>query len=197
VGAFPLDPPYVPWLLSSKNLERGRNLKAAEAEKGRGVSIHRFVITYIVLMGLFLLAISLKGIKEMVDINGLYTGLIVYLSGLALEPFGIVHSVQSSIIHLKGLSLDVKFGCNGLEAFLIYTVAVLAFPARTAKKVVGIVAGFLILQVLNVVRIAALGLSGIYLKDYFHYIHIYVAQGIMIVLALVIFLLWLNYALEK
>lgn len=172
-------------------------MKAESAEKGRGVSVARFVITYVILMGLFLLAISLKGVKEIIDINGLYTGLIVYLSGLALEPFGIVHHVDGSIIHLKGLSLDVKFGCNGLEAFLIYTVAVMAFPARIAKKAVGIVAGFLILQGLNVARIAALGLSGIYLKEYFHYIHIYVAQGIMIVLALVIFLLWLNYAIES
>ena len=59
------------------------------------------------------------------------------------------------------------------------------------------VAGFFVLQILNVLRIAGLGLSGIYLKDYFHYIHIYVAQGMMIAVALVLFLVWLNYATQK
>ena len=38
---------------------------------------------------------------------------------------------------------------------------------------------------LDHLRIAGLGLSGIYLKEYFHYIHIYVAQGMMIAVALV------------
>ena len=161
------------------------------------ISVWKFVLTYVVLMGIFLLAISLKPVKEVLDINGLYTELIVYLSGKALYPFGIVDGIQGSIIHLKGVSLDVKFGCNGLEAFLIYTVAILAFPAPLKKKLIGISVGFIVLQVLNVGRIAGLGLSGIYLKEYFHYIHIYVAQGIMIVLALVTFLVWLNYAAEK
>ena len=62
---------------------------------------------------------------------------------------------------------------------------------------IGVVAGFLVLQIVNVLRIAGLGLSGIYLKDYFHYIHIYVAQGMMIAVALVLFLVWLNYATQK
>ena len=172
-------------------------MKAAAENKDKRVSVSRFVVTYIVLMGLFLLAISLESVKGFLDINGLYTKMIVSLTGAVLKHFGIVQGVQGSVIHLKGLSLDVKFGCNGLEAFLIYTVAVLAFPAGIRKKAWGIVSGFVLLQALNVVRIAGLGLSGIYLKDYFHYIHIYVAQGIMIVLALVIFLAWLNYALKN
>lgn len=172
-------------------------MTALREEKIKTVSVGRFVLTYVVLMGVFLLAISLESVKGVLDINGLYTRMIVDLTGILLKPFGILDGVQGSVIHLRGLSLDVKFGCNGLEAFLIYTVAVLAFPARMVKKAVGISAGFLILQGLNVARIAALGLSGIYLKDYFHYIHIYVAQGIMIVLALVIFLVWLNYALRN
>ncbi len=167
------------------------------SQKCPGISVWKFVLTYVVLMGVFLIAISLKPIKDLLDINGLYTELIVFLTGKALSPFGIVEGIQGSIIHLKGISLDVKFGCNGLEAFLIYTVAILAFPAPIVKKLVGISAGFIILQVLNVARIAGLGLSGIYLKEYFHYIHIYVAQGIMIVLALITFLVWLNYAAEK
>jgi len=169
--------------------------KGAKANKH--ISIIRFLITYIVLMGLFVLLIGLEPIKKIVDINGLYTTMIVYLSDLALKPFGIVQGIHGSIITLKGMALDVRFGCNGLEAFLIYTVAIISFPAGIGKKVIGIIGGFIILQVLNVMRIAGLGLSGIYLRQYFYYIHIYVAQGIMIALALMCFFIWLNYATEK
>lgn len=168
-----------------------------ESNKRRNLLVWKFIVTYVLLMGMFLLIIGLEPIKRVLDINGLYTRMIVYFSALLIQPFGIVEGVDGSIISLKGLALDVRFGCNGLEAFLIYTVAILAFPAGALRKMVGIVGGFLVLQVLNVLRIAGLGLSGIYLKAYFHYIHIYVAQGMMIAVALVLFLVWLNYATEK
>ncbi|MCP4614578.1 MAG: hypothetical protein GY845_38345 [Planctomycetes bacterium] len=163
----------------------------------KNLSIWKFIITYIVLMGLFLLLIGLESIKTVLDINGIYTSMIVYLSALVLEPFNIVRGVNGSVISLKGLALDVRFGCNGLEAFLIYTVAILSFPAAKLKKIVGITGGFVILQVFNILRIAGLGLSAVHLKQYFYYIHIYLAQGLMIGIALLFFLLWLNYAAEK
>ena len=169
----------------------------AQKKKRQNILVLKFVVTYILLMGFFLLIIGLEPIKKLIDINGLYTNMIVYFSALLIEPFGIVEGVKGSIINLKGLSLDVRFGCNGLEAFLIYTVAILSFPATLGRKAIGVFAGFLVLQILNVLRIAGLGLSGIYLKDYFHYIHIYVAQGMMIAVALVLFLVWLNYATQK
>lgn len=171
---------------------------SAKEKKGRSnLLVWKFIVTYIVLMGLFLLIIGLEDVKAVLDINGLYTNMIVYFSALLIEPFGIVQGVSGSIISLKGLSMDVRFGCNGLEAFLIYTVAILSFPAPAVRKIIGVVGGFVVLQVLNVLRIAGLGLSGIYLKEYFHYIHIYVAQGMMIAVALVLFLVWLNYVTEK
>ncbi|MCP4692811.1 MAG: exosortase H [Desulfobacterales bacterium] len=175
-------------------MKKKREKKKKDAHAGKNILIVKFIITYIVLMGLFLLMIGLESIKSVLDVNGLYTNMIVYFSALALDPFGIVEGVSGSLIRLKGLALDVRFGCNGLEAFLIFTVAILSFPAGARQKIMGVVVGFLILQVLNVLRIAGLGLSGIYLKEYFHYIHIYVAQGMMIAAALVLFLIWLNYA---
>jgi len=170
-------------------------MKTSKTEpKGRPLSLRRFILTYLVLMGLFVLLIGLEPIKKVLDLNGIYTQMIIYLTDLLLRPFGIVEEVRGSVINLKGLSLDVRFGCNGLEAFLIYTVAILSFPSTWKKRSVGIGAGFAVLQILNVLRIAGLGLAGIYWKGYFHYIHVYVAQGMMIAIALVLFLFWLNYA---
>lgn len=171
----------------------------AEEKTGpkKDIRIWKFILTYVVLMGLFLLLISFEPIKKILDINGVYTDMIIYLTALILKPFNIVQGISGSIINVKGMAMDVKFGCNGLEAFLIYTVAILSFPTQAMKKLIGVVGGFVILQILNVLRIAGLGLSGYYLKEYFEYLHIYVAQGIMIAVALVLFLIWLNYATEQ
>lgn len=126
------------------------------------VSIWKFILTYVVLMGLTLLLIGLEPVKKVVDLNGLYTSMIIYFSTLLLKPFGVVQNVWGSVIDVKGTLLDVKFGCNGLEAFLIYTVGILSFPAAIRKKAVGVAGGFVVLQLLNVMRIAGLGLTGVY-----------------------------------
>lgn len=169
-----------------------------KASKGkRDISIWKFIITYLVLMGLFMTLVGLESIKKIMDINGLYTSMIIYFTELFLKPFGIIQGVSGSVINVKGMSMDVRFGCNGLEAFLIYMVGVLSFPATVRKKTVGVIGGFLCLQVLNILRIGLLGLSGVYLAEYFKFIHIYVAQGMMIAIALIIFLVWLNFAVKE
>ncbi len=163
----------------------------------KNIVVGRFILTYVLLMGMFVFLIGAKPIKKILDINGVYTNMIIYFTYLVLKPFGVMEGIDGSVIKLKGLALDVRFGCNGLEAFLIYTVAVLSFPSNVKKKSVGIIVGFIVLQILNVLRIAGLGLSGIYAKHYFHYIHVYIAQGMMIAVAFLLFLVWLNYATKK
>ncbi|MBW2112831.1 MAG: hypothetical protein JRH00_15625 [Deltaproteobacteria bacterium] len=163
-----------------------------KASKGkRDISIWKFIITYLILMGLFMTLVGLESIKKIMDINGLYTSMIIYFTELFLKPFGIIQGVSGSVINVKGMSMDVRFGCK------IYMVGVLSFPATVRKKTVGVIGGFLVLQVLNILRIGLLGLSGVYLAEYFKFIHIYVAQGMMIAIALIIFLVWLNYAVKE
>ena len=186
-----------------QNLSRKKVNTAVKREssknnsKKRDASIWRFFISYLIFIALFLLLIGYKPVKEILDINGIYTRMIIFLTATCLKPVGIIQEIKGSIIHLKGISLDVRFGCNGLEAFFIYIAAILSFPASKKKKLFGILIGFLIIQGLNILRIAALCLCAVYLKKYFYYFHIYVAQGIMIAFALILFLFWLNYAAEK
>lgn len=160
-------------------------------------SVLIFLVKYILLMGIFLIIIGYQPIKNVIDLNGLYTQFIVRITAFLLKPFHIIKHINGSLIHLKNTTLDVKFGCNGLEAFFIYAAGVLSFPTTLNKKLKGLALGLLIIQVMNIVRIAGLCLSSIYLKQYFDYIHIYIAQGIMIALALIVFLLWINYDLPQ
>ena len=158
------------------------------------LSIRRFTLTYVILMGAFFLLIGLKSIQNIIDLNGLYSKGVVILTSKILEILGIPSSYQDSVIKLPSIALDVKFGCNGLEAVMVYTVAVIAFPAPWKMKLIGIAGGFVAIQVFNILRIASLAYSAIRFRSFFEYIHIYVAQGLMIAVSLGIFFVYLNYA---
>ncbi len=164
-----------------------------EKKSNKKISVRRFAITYILLMGGFFFLISFRPIQEVIDLNGLYTRVIVFVTAKIIALFDISASVDGSIIRLPSIALDVKFGCNGLEAVMIYSVAIIAFPAPWKDKLIGIAAGFFLIQVINVLRIAGLAYSGVYHRKLFDLIHIYVAQGVMIAVALGVFLLYLRY----
>jgi exosortase H (IPTLxxWG-CTERM-specific) len=159
-----------------------------------GISIKRFALTYLVLMGAFFFIIGFTPIQKFIDVNGAYTKGVVVVTAEVLDLLSIPAVYYGSIIELPSISLDVKFGCNGLEAVMIYSVAVIAFPASWRRRMAGIITGFLIIQVLNILRIAGLAYSGVHYKKLFEVMHIYVAQGIMIAIALGIFLVYLHYA---
>ncbi len=170
--------------------------KPAESrkKKTKNISIARFGLTYLVLMGSFFFLIGFTPLQKIVDLNGLYTAGVVFATSKVLALIGIPSSCHGSIIQLPSISLDVKFGCNGLEAVMIYSIAVIAFPSTWRSKLIGIVSGFIVIQILNILRIAGLGYSGVHFKRIFEYLHLYVAQGIMIAVALGMFFLYLNYA---
>jgi exosortase H (IPTLxxWG-CTERM-specific) len=186
----------------ASNKKRKLSKKAKEVEirpdekqkRKDGISVWRFAVTYLALMGSFFLLIGLKPVQNVIDLNGLYTKGVVILTSKILEVLTIPSTYQGSVIRLPSIALDVRFGCNGLEAVMIYSVAVIAFPASWKDKLMGILGGFLVIQVINILRISSLAYSAIHFKDLFEYIHIYIAQGMMIAVSLGVFFIYLNYA---
>jgi len=186
----------------ASNKKRNLSKKAKEVEirpdekqkRKDGISVWRFAVTYLALMGSFFLLIGLKPVQNVIDLNGLYTKGVVILTSKILEVLTIPSTYQGSVIKLPSIALDVRFGCNGLEAVMIYSVAVIAFPASWKDKLMGILGGFLVIQVINILRISSLAYSAIHFKDLFEYIHIYIAQGMMIAVSLGVFFIYLNYA---
>lgn len=174
-------------------MSKKRDLKGRKTINGE-ISIRRFALTYLILMGAFFILIGFKPIQDIIDLNGLYTEGVVRVTSKLLGIAGIPCTYKGSIIQLPSIALDVRFGCNGLEAVMIYSIAVIAFPSKWKSRLIGIIAGFVIIQVINIIRIAGLAYSGVYLRSLFDYIHIYVAQGMMIAVSLGIFFIYLNYA---
>jgi exosortase/archaeosortase family protein len=159
-----------------------------------GVRIGRFIATYICLMALFMLVVSYVPVQNNVDLSASYSGFIASLATRLIKLLTVIPiTCQGDIINLPNISLQVSFGCNGLEAVVLYAAAVIAFPAPWLKRAAGIAAGLLVIQVFNVLRLGGLAYFGFHYKQYFDVIHIYIAQGMSIAVSLLIFFAYLNY----
>ena len=86
----------------------------------------------------------------------------------------------------------IERGCNGVEAVIILFAAILAFPAPWRHKLLGLSAGFVAIQVLNVVRIVSLFWLGLWNRVWFDWFHLYLWQALIVLDALIVFLVWLR-----
>lgn len=98
----------------------------------------------------------------------------------------------------SGFSIDVKGGCDGLEATALLLVAILMFPIGFKYKVPGIILGGLGLLLLNLFRIAGLYIAGNYgSEQLFDLLHEQGGFVIFTALSIVIWLIWANWAMKK
>jgi len=175
----------------------GKIPKAGQKRKEKkraDINIRRFLITYIVLMAAFFFLTSFKPIVSIVNLNSFLTQFVAAVSSRVLCLVHDKCSATGSVITLPGLSLDVGAACSGFDAVMMYSVAVLAYPADWRKKLIGILSGLVIIQAANLLRIVALSFIGVYLKSMFEFFHIYLFQGIMIAMALGIFFIYIHNA---
>lgn len=105
----------------------------------------------------------------------------VYASGKVLQD------VQS------GFAVSIEAGCNGAEATIVLVSAILAFPSPWRMKLIGIVAGFLPIQAMNLLRIISLFYLGQWNQTAFEWAHLYIWQSLIAFDVLIVFLIWLRY----
>jgi exosortase/archaeosortase family protein len=183
--------------MKKQNKQKKGSGSVVQHKSPETVSIKRFILTYVVLMGIFFFMMGFAPLHRYIDVDNAYSKGIVFLTHFILNLMHIQGSYYGTIINLSGISLDVMFGCNGLEAVMIYAVAVVAFPATWKKRIIGIVAGCIVIQIINILRIVGLAYSALHYRELFKTIHIYVAQGIMIAVALGMFFVYLHYARKE
>jgi exosortase H (IPTLxxWG-CTERM-specific) len=87
-------------------------------------------------------------------------------------------------------AVDVKNGCNGVEAMLILVAAILAYPAGWRARLAGVAAGTVAIQGANLVRVVSLFWLGAHHREVFDLFHTAVWQTALILLAVGLFVLW-------
>ena len=156
----------------------------------------RFVGIYALVLSVGFLVLALRPVND--HLVNPYTTFVAHEAKVALNLFGEGATVTGQVLSSPRYSVAIFNGCNGLEAILIFVAGVAAFPAPLRAKVLGVVAGFVAIQVFNVVRVVSLFYIGIYLRDWFSFSHVLVWQTLVIVFGVVMWLLWVRrYALPS
>lgn len=92
----------------------------------------------------------------------------------------------------NGFIVSIEAGCNGIEAAIVLIAAMLAFPAPWKHRAIGILAGLVAVQVLNVVRVISLFYLGQWDARVFEWAHLYLWQALIMLDVLIVWLVWIR-----
>ena len=124
---------------------------------------------------------------------------------LAAASAAIVHVVDANVLVYgnvlqdmrSGRGISVEAGCNGVEACIMLTAAVFAYPAHLRARMTGLLVGSVAIQLLNLVRIVSL----FYLVQWsvvaFELAHLYLWQALIMLDVLVVWLVWLRWVTRQ
>jgi exosortase H (IPTLxxWG-CTERM-specific) len=152
----------------------------------------RFAIVFAALVvALFAAELTPPGQRFVVDP---WTALVARAATATMSTFDHdVVAVGPTIMQgANGFGITILAGCNGIEAMIVLVAAMLAYPAPLKHRLVGLAAGILAIQALNLVRIVSLFYLGQWNRDVFEWAHLYAWQILIMLDALVVWLLWLK-----
>lgn len=196
--------------MSRKKRQRSKHLislRHRESTKHKGPIIkflsewnHRhpvfmFLMTFSVLMGLFYGFALFTNFFENPFMLG-YLNWIATVSGFILGLLGQSVHVSGNNIS-AAFSVSIDRGCSAFEPIALFISAVIAFPAFYLKKIPGIIFGVLSLVILNLIRVITLVLIGTYFPKFFHLMHIDVWQGLFVFFAVILWVVWILWAMQK
>jgi len=117
------------------------------------------------------------------------TGAILNHVGASVQVDG--NSISSP--HFYAGSMLIVANCTALIPIVIFISAVLAFPSTAKQKIIGIMLGIVGLFVLNLVRTVSLFFIGSsFSESVFEIAHMLVWQSLMIILAIILWLVWVG-----
>ena len=166
---------------------------AATARSSHEHSVLKFLLIFGVLLAVFYVFTAFSPFYGRRLVPSLHQ-LIAKVSGYVLAVLGQDIAVEHASIRSPRFSVNIIRGCDAVEPIALYVCAVLAFPLPFLKKLLGMIAGALLLSILNLIRIVSLFLIGAYSRRIFDLMHIDVWQAMFIFFAVLLWILWLLWA---
>ncbi len=157
---------------------------------------NRRTLVFVVLFGAFLGVGYLLSIYRPVVEHAIvpFTAVISDVSAFLLRLFGSEAHAEGTRLAGQGVSFELRNGCNGVWATIIFVSAVLAFPSRPGIKLWGVLLGFCAIFVINLARVISLYYIVLFYPKLFEGAHIYVWQSVVIGAAVLLWLLWAQRA---
>jgi len=154
-----------------------------------------FLIRFAVLCVVFYLPIAIPALERVTVAP--FTRALASASGATLRMIGQPVTTEGTVIRGSMFAVDIKNGCNAVEAVAFLAAAILAFEAPIVLRIIGAIAGSILLELLNLIRIDTLYLLGKYHRDLFDMFHLAVWQTLMFGAAVLIFLIWTRNAVAR
>ena len=154
----------------------------------------RVVGSFLLLITAFFSILTYEPILRHMDVGRGLAQLSAWVSWVFLKGLG---AVMGFPVRISGTNLgsgeyvvDVSPACSAAVPMMIYMSAVLAFPASRRAKLLGVLIGFGVIYTVNLVRVISLFLIGLFASQYFHDTHVYVAQALVVCIAVATWLFW-------
>jgi exosortase H (IPTLxxWG-CTERM-specific) len=152
--------------------------------------IVRFVLTTAVLLVALYILLHQRWVEtHFVDP---YTGFVAEFSRVCLRLIGIEAAGTGFSIVSPEFSVTIKNVCNGLEVTAIFLAVTLGFPATWKHKLLGLLIGYPVIFLINIVRIVVLFVLGFKVPNVFEAAHFYYAQAFVIIATVGVWLLWVS-----
>lgn len=150
----------------------------------------KFLLVFALVLGGTFTLLSLETVND--HVIEPFTGSIAKASGVALNVLGQGVERTGTMIRNPRFAVNIKNGCNGVEAMVILLAAIVAFPATWKARGIGLVLGTVVIQVVNLIRVVALFLTGAYFPKLFDSSHTVIWQTIVILSAVLLWMYWAN-----
>ena len=154
----------------------------------------RVIATFVATILISFSLLTYSPIVERVDIAAGLAQVSAWLSWGLLQIVGAVIGfpvlIDGTNLASGDFRVDVSPACSGAVPSMIYLAAVFAYPATMKAKLIGAGIGMAIIHGANLLRVVALFLIGMFANEYFHDTHVYLAQALVVALAVATWLFW-------
>ena len=116
------------------------------------------------------------------------------------EPVQAYASKDEPIVMLanqKRTVLRVFEGCNGLNVMIVFLSFVVAFGGKTKHVIVFLFMGFLLIHIVNLVRILLLYYTALYRPSFFYYFHKYFFTAMLYLIVFALWFAWIEWTRIK
>lgn len=122
------------------------------------------------------------------------TSFILNILGAGTTAVGTIISEGGNMAN----SIDIKGGCDGIEATALLLCAVTVFPIDTKYKIPGFFVGLIVLAVLNLLRLVGLYFAKAHAsQSIFDMLHEQGGFVIFTAVSILIWMIWVNWAMQK
>ena len=135
------------------------------------------------LVDLYLMVADLWVMDSYLELNASLTAFVINLSWVDVVA-------ETTTVWSDSFGMRIIPECTPLLPAAILVRGVIAFPGPWTHKLIGVVGGFLILSVINVVRLASLFYVGMWAPSQFDTAHVLVWQSLMIVSTVALWIVW-------